>query len=149
VQNLLEYQRIKDASFRLQELELDRRNYYPRGMETAFDDDVDNDDDDYFFEQISVYELMRAFNALLKKGSGKSYHYVEPWPFTVEEQMDKILKKFGDSDKISFSDHFMKLNETIVIVLNFLALLELVNKRMIRIGQAQPFHDIWIYKAKN
>ncbi|MCP4728179.1 MAG: segregation/condensation protein A [bacterium] len=149
VQNLLEYQRIKDASFRLQEFEADRRNYFPRGKEITIDAEADAEADDFFMAQISVYELMSAYNALLKKESGESFHYVEPWPFTVEEQMNKILKKLGDKGKISFNDHFMKLNETIVIVLNFLALLELVNKRMIRIGQAQPFHDIWIYKAKN
>ncbi len=148
VQNLLEYQRIKDASFRLQELETERRNCFPRGKETVFDSEAEEEDDDYYLEQVSVYELIRAFNAVIKKDPEKSFHYIEPWPFTIEEQMDKILKKLDETDKISFNDHFVKLNETIVIVLNFLALLELVNKRIIRIGQAQPFHDIWIYKAK-
>ncbi|MFC1565241.1 segregation and condensation protein A, partial [candidate division KSB1 bacterium] len=74
VQNLLEYQRIKDASMSLQGLESERRHYFPRGKEIEIKGDDVEYFDEYFQAQISVFELIRAYNTILKKDVDKSHH---------------------------------------------------------------------------
>lgn len=144
VQNLLEYQKIKNAAERFEQLEYRRSHYYVRGNFSK-DANVETQDD-YSDMQMSVYELVVAFNRVLKQRKEEKYHYVESDPVTIEEKMEEILQLLTVHERISFHQYCMKYRDPIIIVINFLAILELVKRRFIRVSQAQPFKEIWIYK---
>ncbi len=146
VQNLLEYQRIKEAAFKLEKNEFDRRKLFSRGKEIKLDDDVSLDE--IFETQLSIYQLIKAYNHVLKKDVKTDYHYVEPEPVTIDEQMENIMRELGEKKRISFSELILEIQETFLIIVNFLALLELAKRSMIKIGQSKQFNDIWIYKRK-
>ncbi len=144
VQNLLEYQRIKNTAEELEEFEGSRLCHFTRGK---IQSDVYCEEDDEIYEmQMSIYELMLAFDRILNEAKEEKYHIVEPEPITVEERMDGILKLLDEQKKISFQSIMMEYRDKIIIVINFLAILELAKMRVIRIAQSQPFQDIWIYK---
>lgn len=142
VQNLLEYQKIKEASVQFERLEYDRSHYYPRGNFSK-KDTTDNNGSELSM-QMTIYELVIVFNEILKDKPEEKFHIVKPDPATIEEKMDEILDMFKKQEKISFQKHFMNIRDTITIVINFLAILELVKNRMLIISQAQPFKEIWI-----
>ncbi len=144
VRSLLEYQRIKDASGKIEDLEYFRRDFFIRGnTQKDFCSDIPEEE---FELQMNIYELVVAYNQILKRESKSKHHFVEPEPVTIENQMDQILSILESEERISFQRHLMDIKDTIIIVINFLAILELAKRRMITIAQTQPFKDIWIYK---
>jgi len=143
VQNLLEYQRIKNAVEQLEQYENRRLLEYPRG--TALERDGNNAVNEYEM-QMSVYELVIAFHTVMTQRKEEKIRVVQPEPATIEEKMDEILILLESHKRISFKHHFKQLKNTFLIIINFLAILELARKRLIRISQSLPFKDIWIYK---
>ncbi len=144
VQNLLEYQRIKNAAERFEEYEGSRLCHFTRGN-VRYDLGLEKEEE-YLEMQMSVYELMLAFEKIIKEKKEKKFHVVEPEPYTVEERIDEILKILEGGKKVSFQKILMDYNEKIIIVINFLAILELVRMHRVRITQSQPFQEIWIYQ---
>ncbi|MFC1557390.1 segregation and condensation protein A [candidate division KSB1 bacterium] len=144
VQNLLEYQKFKYASEKLEALESQRRNVFIRSnQEKDFQDEMY--DEDYEL-QMNIYELIVAYNHLITKEKKETFHVVERDPVTIEQQMDEILELLGSEKRISFRQHLMRYTDAIIIIINFLAILELAKRKLITIKQAQPYKDIWIYK---
>lgn len=144
VQNLLEYQRIKNAAERFEEYEGSRLCHFTRGN-VRYDLGLEKEEE-YLEMQMSVYELMLAFEKIIKEKKEKKFHVVEPEPYTVEERIDEILKILEGGKKVTFQKILMDYNEKIIIVINFLAILELVRMHRVRITQSQPFQEIWIYQ---
>ena len=144
VQNLLEYQRIKNAAEQFEGFEFRSSMHFPRG-DTVKDETMEAQDGDFDI-QMSIYELVVAYHAVLQKRVEKTYHYVLPDPATIEEKMEEILRLLDVQKRISFHQHLMSHGERIIIVINFLAILELAKRKQIRISQSQPFRNIWIYK---
>ena len=144
VQNLLEYQRIQNAAERFEEYEGSRLCHFTRGN-VRYDLGLEKEEE-YLEMQMSVYELMLAFEKIIKEKKVKKFHVVEPEPYTVEERIDEILKILEGGKKVSFQKILMDYNEKIIIVINFLAILELVRMHRVRITQSQPFQEIWIYQ---
>jgi len=144
VQSLLEYQRIKNATEKFELLEKDRRRLFLRGNTEK--DFLDSPDDEDFELQMTIYELIVTYSRLINKESHETYHFVEREPVTIEQQMDEILGLLEKKNRISFRQHLMHYSDMIVIIINFLAILELAKQRLVSIAQVHPFKDIWIYK---
>jgi len=60
--------------------------------------------------------------------------------------MEEIVSLLESKGQISFKEHLMSITDSIIIIINFLAILELAKRRIITIAQSQPFKEIWIYK---
>lgn len=146
VELLLEYQRIKGVSEQLGGLERTQRKVFVRGNPQKDFERAQPQDEEEYTLQMTIYELMVAYNQLLSKERDERYHFVEPEPVTIEDQMDEIVNLLKTQEKISFRQHLMQYADTIIIVINFLAILELAKRRMISIAQTQPLKDIWIYR---
>lgn len=142
IQNLLEYQKIKEAAEKFERLEYERSHYYLRGNFSQ-KGITDNNDED-FDMQMTTYELVVVFNEIFKKKTDEKFHVVKPDPVTIEEKMTEILDLFKEHKKVSFQKHFMNIHDIFAIVINFLAILELVKRRQLIVSQAQPFKEIWI-----
>ena len=93
---------------------------------------------------MTTYELVVVFNEIFKKKTDEKFHVVKPDPVTIEEKMTEILDLFKEHKKVSFQKHFMNIHDLFAIVINFLAILELVKRRQLIVSQAQPFKEIWI-----
>lgn len=145
VQNILEYQRIKNAAGQFEKLERNRSEHFTRGK---FDDQKELEvESEQYDMQMTVYELVVVFNDIFeKKKKEEIFHIVEPEPYTVEEKMDDILELVNTQKKISFLEYLRNIGDVLTVVINFLAILELVKRHLIVVSQAQPFKEIWISK---
>ena len=143
VQNLLEYQRIKYTAERLEQYENRRMLEFTHGRIVENDDGTMSEECEM---QMSIYELMLAFHTVITQDRTEKIRIVQPEPASLEEKMDEILLLLETNKRISFKNYFLQLNDTFLIIINFLAILELVRRRLIKVSQSQPFKDIWIYK---
>jgi segregation and condensation protein A len=133
VRQLLEYKRFKDASFELGAAVKSQSAKWPRVPATMDDKDpaeVDLDD-------VQIWDLVGAFNKLMAAiGSGKVTHDVvfddTPIALHATDILDRLQT---ESEDMAFEEIFAGRSKVEMIGL-FLALLELMRQRRVRIRQA-------------
>lgn len=71
-------------------------------------------------------------------------HRVTKIDITIEQQTEFILNQFASNSAILFSDLINQMKEKIIIIVTFMALLDLINKRQLSVRQSENFDEIRI-----
>lgn len=148
VQRLLEYQRFKEVARDLAEIEREQRDYFA-GINYVFhDEDAEEEEQESLPDkQVSLYDLMSVFVEVLKRVPPITEHTVEQIPVTIEDQADFVLKFLDQKEQVLFRDLLLtQVKEKIILIVTFIAILELVRSKKIHLNQNQPFSEIWIRK---
>ena len=138
VRRLLEYQKYKEAA-----VELERRPMLDRDvfMRSAPVDTEEPPEEERV--EVSLFELLEAFRQLLGRAKPEAFHDVILERVTVEQKLQEILSLL-QKEKRSMAFHllFPEQASRRVIVVTFLAILELVKMKRVRIFQMAPFETI-------
>jgi segregation and condensation protein A len=145
VRRLLEYQRFKEVAAELDDLEQTQSNFYPK-LNYAFDA-AEVAADETEGRNVTLYDLMAVFMDVLKRVPPPSQHTVERIPVTIEEQSAFILDYLEKRGPAQFTDLMAQIKERIILIVTFVALLELVKSKRLQLTQNQPFSEIWIRKT--
>jgi segregation and condensation protein A len=146
VEQLLEYQRFKYAASEMSEHEeQQRQRYMRRYFQQA--DAMNEKTDEQYLEDISLFDLLLAFKKALDNMPKITYHEVRRIEVTIEQQTDFILQCLSNSSLILFSELVQGIKEKIIIIVTFIALLELIKTRRIIVRQSDVFDDIRIKLA--
>lgn len=97
--------------------------------------------------EASLFDLLAAFRNVLKEKAPEIVREIEPFKFTLEEKVEEILKRLEKKDKISFSLLFKECLSKGELIVTFLALLELIKQKRVRIRQPKLFGEIAVYRA--
>jgi segregation and condensation protein A len=139
VQRLLEYQKFKEASKFLGEQYDLHRDVYFRGAPVFQKEEEVLD--------VSLSKLLDAFGSVLEMADkGVREIIVEEIP--VEVRIREILDIFEKKDFVTFSDLFTVGASRKKLVVTFLALLELIRLKQVRVTQTSSFAEIHIAKVK-
>ena len=150
VRRLLEYKRFKEAAESLGDMELRQRRHFPR---TFFDwekkvSETEDIPDDMFLRDVTLYDLLEAFKFVVDRMPKADAHEVGAAGVTIEEQIYFVLGRLEEKERFAFTDLMREMKERLVVIMTFLALLELIRTHRIRIQQAGPFGEIWISKTQ-
>ena len=140
---LLEYKRYKEAAFELRQREYDRQQVFIRGTELELEEEEGGET----LVEASVFELLQAFQGILKKNSYKKDYEIHISTYSVSDRISYILEITNASESITFESLFTVLNSRQEIIVTFLALLELMKLSLLRIQQGKQFGAIRIYQA--
>jgi len=143
VRNLLEYQKFKEASRDLKEFEDKRQKLFTR---KNFED-VEYKSEYELCDDVTMFDLISVFYRIMNKDKESLRYYVDREEFSLEDQIQYILFRIKDKDKISFSSLIFEFKENIKRILTFLAILELAKQKVVSLFQSEPFHDIWLSKG--
>ncbi|NOX87560.1 MAG: segregation/condensation protein A [Calditrichaeota bacterium] len=143
VERLLEYKRFKEVSFELQTLESERRKYFPR-RDFKFITFPENISTEEYLEKVTLFDLMIAFKRALESMPKVTYHEVRRIDVTVEQQTEFLLEQLRQKQMILFQDLMKQFKEKILLIVTFIALLELVRKGEVVVRQSGVFDDIRI-----
>ncbi|MGD8718914.1 MAG: segregation/condensation protein A [Candidatus Zixiibacteriota bacterium] len=136
VAQLLEYQKFKAAAGGLAERESDQAGKYPAGGDGRFSNEAPVGE--------SIFALFKAFQGVLARAPQERDVTPGQRGPSIEQQLDFIrgsLKAAGG--RVRFEDIFE--GTRIVLVVTFLALLELLRTGECRVRQDRTFDAIWIY----
>jgi segregation and condensation protein A len=140
VRRLLEYEQIKLAAFELNALpQLGRDVIRPQlfieqNLQQSWPDVV-------------AADLQQAWLGLLQRATLVQHHRISRQQLSVREHMSGILRQLQSARFIEFADLFDCTGGIPVIVVNFVALLELAKETLIEITQAEPFAPIYVRLA--
>jgi segregation and condensation protein A len=137
VRRLLEYEQIKLAAFQLDTLPQVGRDfvrtqvYIDQTVVTRFPD-------------VDIADLQAAWNDLLRRAKLTERHTITREELSVREHMTQILRRLQNAKFIEFQDLFETSRGVPVVVVNFIALLELAKETLIEITQAEAFAPIYV-----
>jgi segregation and condensation protein A len=143
VQRLLEYKKFKEAASEMSEYEEFRRKMYSRKYFLKPEDEKPISTEEYL-QNVTLFDLLLAFKKALDNMPKVTFHEVKQIQVTIEEQTDYILNILAKKQNILFSKMIEELKDKIVIIVTFLALLELIKLRKVVVCQSRVFEDIRI-----
>jgi len=141
VRRLLEYQRYKDAAGELEQREILTRDVFIRAATPTEEVGPRG------FRELSVFELLGALKRVLDRLPKDSFHDVTLDKITVREKMTLLLDKLRQHHSVLFESLFAEVKSRMEVVVTFLAMLELVKVRAIRIFQEEMAGPIMIEAA--
>ena len=139
---LQEYKNLRNVSSALEEMAVSRHQRYPRRDFTLYDIPPPEAE----LVKVDLTTLMIAFGDLMSRVETESSYELEPLEITVEARRDRILSLFKQKESMEFDELFEDDLRKIVMVVTFIALLELVKSGVLRIDQAERFSPIRVYK---
>jgi segregation and condensation protein A len=143
IRQLIEYKKFKDAAFQLQVRELEQEGLIARVPEKPDFKDTDT----LLGSEVGIFDLITAFQKVLKKLENKREDLREIFEenFTVSEKIDHIISAIQSGRPTAFSALFADAASRTEIVVTFLALLELIRLKQLRIIQESSFSEIEIW----
>ena len=141
IKRLLEYQRYKDAAAELEQREVLTRDVFVRASAPVEEAGPRE------FREVSVFELLGALKRVIDRLPKDTVHEVTLEKITVREKMALLLDTLRNTSRVLFESLFAGVKTRIEIIVTFLAMLELVKVRAIRIFQEQPGDEIVIEAA--
>jgi segregation and condensation protein A len=140
VRRLLEYEQMKLASLQLNQIPqfgrdfLQAQVYIEQSLQPRFPD-------------VSMDELQAAWRDILKRANLVQHHKISREELSVREHMTIVLKHLQDRKFVEFEHLFDPTLGTPVLVVTFIALLELAKETLIEITQAEAFAPIYVRLA--
>ncbi len=144
VARLLEYQRYKEAAQMLYERQTLRSAMWLRS-ETAVASLLESDAQaQEELLDVDLFELLTAFRSVLERISRRKGIKFERETVTVEEMIQILTAKVAPGTNISFEQLFDDVTTRALLIVTFLALLELVRLRVLRVYQTKAFGAIHV-----
>jgi len=140
VRRLLEYEQIKLASQQLDALPQLGRDYVRTQVYIEQNTVVR-------WPDVNLADLQAAWADLLRRAKLTAHHTISREELSVREHMTAILRRLQSAKFVEFTDLFDPSRGVPVIVVNFVALLELGKETLIEITQAEPFAPIYVRLA--
>ena len=140
VRRLLEYEQIKLAAHKLNEVPQFGRDflraqvYVEQSLQPRFPD-------------VSVVELQDAWRDIVKRARLIQHHVISREELSVREHMSIVLRKLQGRKFLEFEELFDASRGMSVLVVTFIALLELAKECLLEITQAESFAPIYVRLA--
>ncbi len=140
VQQLLEYQRFKEAADKLDAMKYQRSLLYARP-----DQDIETEATEAEYDY-NLFDLIASFQKVLEKAKVR-FVDVKAEETSIEEKIEFLRERLAEQEVIAFEDLFAEDARPVDLIATFLALLEMLRLRLARIKQAKPFGQIWIHRV--
>jgi segregation and condensation protein A len=140
VRRLLEYEQMKLAAARLNAIPQFGRDFLKAEVfiEQALQPR---------FPDVQLVDLKDAWREILKRAKRVQHHKISREELSVREHMSIVLRKLQGRRFVGFEDLFEPTYGTPVLVVTFIALLELAKETLIEITQAEAFAPIYVRLA--
>jgi segregation and condensation protein A len=144
VQRLLEYKKFKEAARKLEEHESQRANYFTRPLDPAFVEELKAMPDEVTFE-VSMPALMKALAGVLARFETVATHEVKLEPVSLEERVGWLRETLLTRPRLAWSELFVGVHSRIEVIVTFIAVLELAKIGALRVHQADPASELWVW----
>jgi segregation and condensation protein A len=140
VRRLLEYEQMKAAAFRLNELPQVGRDvlraqvYIEQSLQPRFPD-------------VEIADLQEAWRDILRRARLVQHHKITREELSVREHMSMVLKKLQGRKFVEFEQLFDAEKGVPVLIVTFIATLELAKETLIELTQAEAYAPIYVRLA--
>ncbi len=140
VRRLLEYEQMKKAALQLGEIPVAGRDYSLVNVLFERDDAIPPD--------VEPMDLKLAWLTILNRAKVHQHHKITRDQLSVRAHMTRVLRRLQDAEFVEFTQLFTANEGKPVLVVTFIAILELARESLVQITQEQAYAPIYV-KLKN
>lgn len=143
VQRLLEHQKFKAAAGLLHEREQWRAAQWLRPDERVAAIAGDEAEPEL---EVDLFSLLTAFQAVVERAKLRPKVLLPPEQMPLEVRIEQLLARLSEHDACGFEELFADVDDRAGLIVTFLALLEMIRLKLVRVFQAAGFGPIRVYK---
>src|SRR6476646_9954372 len=143
VRRLLEHQRFKAAAELLHEREIQRSAQWARPDQRVTDLVGEAPEPEI---EVDLFSLMAAFRQVLDRVRQRPMVPLPVEQIPIETRIEQLLARLSETDACGFEDLFADVNSRGGMIVTFLALLEMIRLKLVRVFQQGNFGPIRVYK---
>jgi segregation and condensation protein A len=136
VRRLLEYERMKKAAAALAEIPVAGRDYSL--VQVYLEEMAER------LPEVNVVDLSEAWRSILARAKLSKHHRISREELSVRAHMSRILRDLPSGQYVEFSTLFEPEKGVPLLVVSFLAILELTRELLIEVSQKSPFEPIYV-----
>jgi segregation and condensation protein A len=140
VRRLLEYERMKGAAAQLERLPVLGRDFLR--AQIAVDQETS-----IRFPDVDLADLQQAWLDIVRRAKLVQHHKITREQLSVREYMSQVLRSLQGRRFVEFHELFQTDKGVPVLVVTFIAMLELSREHLIELTQAEPFAPIYVRLA--
>ena len=144
VRRLLEHQKYKAAAELLHERETLRSAQFMRPDASV----AEAAGDDYEPElEVDLFSLLAAFRGVLERANRRPHMVLPPAQISIEDRIHQLLGRLSETEACGFEELFEDGDGSrAFMIVSFLAVLEMIRLKLIRVFQSGSFGAIRVYK---
>ncbi len=137
VRRLMEYEQMKLAALRLNELPQAGRDFSL--VQVLFEETVAER-----LPEVKTEDLRTAWLALLTRAAVHRHHRITREQLSVRDHMTRILRRLQEARYVEFQELFDPAQGIAMLVVTFLAILELARESLIEVSQQAAYAPIYV-----
>lgn len=148
VRHLLEYKKYKSVVSTLAGMEEERLSREQRGnLKKEIRQLSESINVEAELQDLDLYKMMKVFQKVMKRyefEQNRPVHQVIQYPYSIEKQKEALMERLVYGKRLAFTDMIMEKPDKILVIYNFLSILELLQLRQIVIKLGEGFNNFWI-----
>ncbi len=146
IEQLLAYKKFKEAAISLRHSEADQLGCYTRGSTDEQYLDEAPATQESFIGQITVFDLISAFRRILERAASETtpQYNINADNVKIDDRIEHVLGTLDHEREIRFEELFAGDTRKIVLVVTFMAILELIKMGSIQFRQEEQFGAIFV-----
>jgi segregation and condensation protein A len=143
VRRLLEHQKYKAAAGLLHEREQVRAAQWQRPDERVAaiaGEDIEPE------LEVDLFSLLTAFQAVVQRAKQRPKVLLPPEQLSVESRIEQLLARLSETEACGFEALFADADDRAGLIVTFLALLEMIRLKLVRVFQSGSFGPIRVYR---
>ena len=143
VRRLVEHQRFKAAAELLHEREIQRSAQWGRPDERLAEVVGEAPEPEV---EVDLFSLMAAFRQVLERARHRPRVPLPPEQISIEDRIEQLMARLSETEACGFEDLFADAQTRSGMVVTFLALLEMIRLKRVRVFQQGNFGPIRVYR---
>jgi segregation and condensation protein A len=145
VRRLLEHQKFKAAAELLHERETLRSAQWtrPDGPIVQIAGEAPEPE-----IEVDLFSLISAFRAVIERARQRPKVYLPGEQIPIEDRIEQLLARLSETEACGFDDLFADMQTRSGMIVTFLALLEMIRLKLIRVFQSGAVGGIRVYKRE-
>lgn len=133
---LQEYKVYREAAEMLEQSRMARQRIFLRAAE-----DTEIGTGFVPLEDVSIFDMVAAVQEMLARAKPDAPHRMRRPAVTVADRIEEILLQLTAQGQCYFTELVVLPATRLFVIVTFLAVLELIRRRRVRVRQAAPMHD--------
>jgi segregation and condensation protein A len=143
VRRLLEHQKFKAAAELLHEREQIRSAQWQRPDQRIAEMAGEGYEPEL---EVDLFSLLSAFQAVVERARHRPTVVLPAEQISVETRIEQLLARLSETEACGFEDLFADAHDRAGLIVTFLALLEMIRLKLVRVFQVASFGPIRVYK---
>lgn len=143
MRRLLEHQKFKAAAELLHERETLRSAQWTRPDGPVLEIAGEAPEPEV---EIDLFSLISAFRAVVERARQRPKVYLPTEQIPIEDRIEQLMAKLSETEACGFEDLFADVQSRAGMIVTFLAMLEMIRLKLIRVFQSGSMGPIRVYK---